>query len=99
VLLKLLEDVPPTKLAQYLSDFTDESFREVFEEDEMLTTAEEFLLCSQNVNETARNLYVHRNTLLYRLEKIEKATGLNIRSFPDAVSFRVLTVIYRLLGK
>jgi carbohydrate diacid regulator len=42
---------------------------------------------------------MHRNTLLYRLDKIEKATGLNIRQFSDAVSFRVLTVLHRLLKK
>ena len=42
---------------------------------------------------------MHRNTLLYRLDKIEKATGLNIRLFPDAVTFRILTVLYKLLKK
>lgn len=99
ILVKLLEDVPEGKLNEYLSDLTDESFREVFEDEEMVSTAEEFLRCSLNVSETSRNLYMHRNTLLYRLDKLEKATGLNIRSFSDAVSFRVLTVIYRLLGK
>ena len=51
------------------------------------------------MSETSRKLYMHRNTLLSRLDKIEKATGLNIRQFPDAVSFRVLTILYRLLGK
>ena len=99
ILIKLLEDIPESKLSEYLSDLTDENFREVFEDEEMLSTAEEFLFCSLNVSETSRNLYMHRNTLLYRLDKIEKATGLNIRSFSDAVSFRVLTIIYRLLGK
>ncbi len=99
ILVKMLEDIPETKLAEYLSDLTDESFRELFEDEEMLSTAEEFLQSSLNVSETSRNLYMHRNTLLYRLDKIEKATGLNIRSFSDAVSFRVLTVIHRLLGK
>ncbi len=99
ILMKMLEDVPENKLESYLSEWTDESFREIFEDDEMLGTAEEFLRSSLNVSETSRNLYMHRNTLLYRLDKIEKATGLNIRSFSDAVSFRVLTVIHRLLGK
>lgn len=99
IVVKLLEDIPEHKLNEYLSDLTDENFREVFEDDEMLSTAEEFLRCSLNVSETSRNLYMHRNTLLYRLDKLEKATGLNIRSFSDAVSFRVLTVIYHLLGK
>ena len=98
VLVKMLEDISESKLAQYFSDLTDESFREIFENDEMLETAEEFLRSSLNVSETSRNLYMHRNTLLYRLDKIEKATGLNIRNFSDAVSFRVLTLIHRLLG-
>lgn len=99
ILIKMMEEIPDNKLEEYLADLTDERFREIFEDEEMLGTAEEFLRSSLNVSETSRNLYMHRNTLLYRLDKIEKATGLNIRSFSDAVSFRVLTVIHRLLGK
>ena len=98
ILVKMLEDISENKLAEYLADITDENSREIFENEEMLGTAEEFLRCSLNVSETSRNLYMHRNTLLYRLDKIEKATGLNIRLFSDAVSFRVLTLIHRLLG-
>lgn len=99
LLVRMLEELPENKLVDYLADLTDENFREIFEDEEMLGTAEEFLRSSLNVSETSRNLYMHRNTLLYRLDKIEKATGLNIRSFTDAVSFRVLTVLHRLLGK
>ncbi len=99
VLIKMIEDVPEAKLLEYFSQITDERFKEVFEDEEMLETAEAFLQSSLNVSETSRNLYMHRNTLLYRLDKIEKATGLNIRLFSDAVSFRVLTVLHRLLKK
>lgn len=99
ILIKMIEDVPETKLAEYLSQITDERFKEVFEDEEMLETAEAFLQSSLNMSETSRNLYMHRNTLLYRLDKIEKATGLNIRLFSDAVSFRVLTVLHKLLKK
>lgn len=99
ILIKMLEDVPESKLAEYFSEITDEHFKEVFEDEEMLGTAEAFLQSSLNVSETSRNLYMHRNTLLYRLDKIEKATGLNIRLFSDAVSFRVLTVLHKLLKK
>ncbi len=99
LLIKMLEDIPEGKLRQYLSEITDEHCAEVFEDEEMLATAEAFLQSSLNVSETSRNLYMHRNTLLYRLDKIEKATGLNVRLFSDAVSFRVLTVLYKLLGK
>ena len=95
----MLEDVPEGKLAEYLAEITDDSFKEVFDDEEMLATAEAFLQSSLNVSETSRQLYMHRNTLLYRLDKIEKATGLNIRLFSDAVSFRVLTVLYKLLKK
>ena len=99
MLVKMLEDASESKLIQYLSELMDDETQEILEEEEMVTTAEEFLRCSLNVSETSRNLYMHRNTLLYRLDKIEKATGLNIRLFPDAVSFRVLTILYKLLGK
>ena len=42
-------------------------------------------------------LYLHRNTLIYRLDKIEKATGLNIRKFSDAITFRLITILSRLV--
>ncbi|MBQ9713797.1 MAG: helix-turn-helix domain-containing protein [Clostridia bacterium] len=99
ILIKMIEDIPEVKLAEYFSQITDEHFKEVFDDEEMLETAENFLRSSLNVSETSRNLYMHRNTLLYRLDKIEKSTGLNIRLFSDAVSFRVLTVLHRLLKK
>lgn len=99
ILNKMLEEVPESKLLEYMSEITDEHFKEVFDDEEMLLTAEAFLQSSLNVSETSRNLYMHRNTLLYRLDKIEKATGLNIRLFSDAVSFRVLTILHRLLKK
>ena len=99
ILVQMLEELPENKLADYLADLTDDGFDEIFEDEEMLSTAEEFLRSSLNVSETSRNLYMHRNTLLYRLDKLEKATGLNIRSFSDAVSFRVMTVLHRLIGK
>ena len=99
VLIKMLEDIPENKLEAFFAELTDENFKEIFDDEEMISTAEEFLRSNLNVSETSRNLYMHRNTLLYRLDKIEKVTGLNIRSFSDAVSFRVLTVMQRLLGK
>ena len=99
VLVKMLEDLTPQKMEEYRAELMNEAAAEIFEDEEMLNTAEEFLLSSLNVSETSRNLYMHRNTLLYRLDKIEKATGLNIRLFSDAVSFRVLSILYKLLKK
>ena len=99
LLVKMLEDLPEGKLEQYLGELTDDKVKDILDDEEMVSTAEAFLQSSLNVSETSRNLYMHRNTLLYRLDKIEKATGLNIRLFGDAVSFRVLTMLYRLLEK
>ena len=99
ILVKMLESVPESKLMEYLTELSDEHVKEIFDDEEMLNTAEAFLQSSLNVSETSRNMYMHRNTLLYRLDKIEKATGLNIRAFADAVSFRVLTILHKLLKR
>ena len=95
----MVEELSSHKQEEYCGELMDEAAKEVFEDEELLATAEEFLLSSLNVSETSRNLYMHRNTLSYRLDKIEKATGLNIRHFSDAVSFRVLSILYQLLKK
>ena len=63
----------------------------------MVNTAEEFLENSLNVSETSRKLYMHRNTLMYRLDKIERVTGLNLRKFSDAVTFRLITILNKLV--
>lgn len=97
IMVKMLEDMPKFKLSEYLGMLLDPSAREIFEDREMVATAEEFFENSLNVSETARKLYLHRNTLNYRLDKIEKATGLNIRKIPDAITFRIITVILKLV--
>ena len=99
VLVKMIEELSSGKQEEYCAELMGEAALEIFEDEELLATAEEFLLSSLNVSETSRNLYMHRNTLSYRLDKIEKATGLNIRQFSDAVSFRVLFILYKLLKK
>ena len=97
VLIKMLEDLPKYKLNENLETLLDSGAREIFSDEEMLNTAEEFLENNLNVSETSRKLYLHRNTLPYRLDKIEKATGLNIRKFSDAVTFRLITILSRLV--
>ena len=69
----------------------------IFEDNEMIETAEEFLDNNLNVSETSRKLYLHRNTLTYRLDKIAGETGLDVRKFSDAVTFRLITMIKKLL--
>ncbi len=97
VLIKMLEDMPKFKLAENLEKLMDTSAKEIFDDPEMITTADEFLENSLNMSETSRKLYLHRNTLAYRLDKIEKATGLNIRKFSDAVTFRLITILSKLV--
>lgn len=97
LLVKMLEDIPKFKLNEYLEILLDSDAKSVFADPEMTNTAEEFLENSLNVSETSRKLYLHRNTLMYRLDKIERSTGLNIRRFSDAVTFRLITYLYKLL--
>lgn len=62
-------------------------------DDETLTTINKFFENSLNVSETARQLYIHRNTLVYRLEKLQKSTGLDIRVFDDAMTFKIAMMV------
>ena len=97
ILIKMLEDLPKYKLNENLELLMDTGAKEIFNDEEMLNTAEEFLESSLNTSETSRKLYLHRNTLIYRLDKIEKSTGLNIRKFSDAITFRLITILSRLV--
>jgi carbohydrate diacid regulator len=58
-------------------------------DEELQTTINKFFECSLNVSETSRQLFIHRNTLVYRLEKISKMTGLDLRTFEDAITFKI----------
>ncbi len=66
----------------------------VFEDEELKQSIDAFFLNNLNISETSRNAFMHRNTLLYRIDKIHKITGLNIREFDDAVTLIVLETIY-----
>ena len=97
VLVKMLEEIPSARRAEYFSALLEGESRALLEDEDMLGTAEEFLENSLNVSETSRNLFMHRNTLMYRLDKIERMTGLDLRKFSDAVTFRVITILNRLV--
>ena len=62
-------------------------------DDETLTTINKFFENNLNVSETSRQLYVHRNTLVYRIEKLQKSTGLDIRVFDDALTFKIALMV------
>lgn len=66
-------------------------------QDDLIDTAEEFMNNHLNLSETARDLFMHRNTLVYRLDKIQRETGLDLRRFNDAMTLRLLLAIRRTL--
>lgn len=87
----------PSKLCEL---FLDEIFqKEGFEalDDETLLTIDKFFENSLNISETSRQLFVHRNTLVYRLDKIERLTNLDLRKFDDAVVFKVASLVRKYL--
>ena len=93
LIAKILEDLPKEKLAEYQELLSDEGIKELLSDGEIITTAQEFLESNLNASQTARKLFLHRNTLSYRLDKIQRETGLNIRNFSDAVTFRLITLL------
>lgn len=62
-------------------------------DEETLTTINKFFENNLNVSETSRQLFVHRNTLVYRIEKIKKSTGLDLRNFDDALTFKIALMV------
>lgn len=76
--------------------------REIFEgqspdefDEETLATINKFFENSLNVSETSRQLYIHRNTLVYRLDKLQKSTGLDLRVFDDAITFKISLMVVK----
>ena len=59
----------------------------------MRQTIQKFFQNNLNVSETARQMYLHRNTLVYRLDKLQKLTGLDLRRFDDAVTFKIMMTL------
>ncbi|MCD8380325.1 MAG: helix-turn-helix domain-containing protein [Lachnospiraceae bacterium] len=64
-------------------------------DEETLTTINKFFENSLNVSETSRQLFIHRNTLVYRLDKLQKTTGLDLRVFEDAITFRIALMVVK----
>lgn len=64
-------------------------------DEETLSTIYKFFENSLNVSETSRQLYIHRNTLVYRLDKLQKSTGLDLRVFEDAITFKIALMVVK----
>lgn len=90
---RLIYSLPMPLCRQFLGEVFARSAPGVLDE-EALTTVRQFFEDSLNVAETARHLYIHRNTLVYRLDKLQKGLGLNIRNFDDAMMLRLGLMVY-----
>ena len=96
-------EILPVKMISFLNEKEKaeflKPFKQILKNEELTVTAQEFLNCGLNVKKTAEKLFVHRNTLSYRLNKIEKQVGLDLRNFNDAVTFRMVCLMYKLKEK
>lgn len=89
---RLIYQLPVQLCEMFMKEIFGENLPNTFDE-ETLTTINKFFENNLNVSETARQLYVHRNTLVYRLEKLQKSTGLDIRVFDDALTFKIALMV------
>ena len=89
---RLIYQLPVNLCEMFMHEVFTEQMPDTFDE-ETLTTINKFFENNLNVSETARQLFVHRNTLVYRLEKLQKSTGLDIRVFDDALTFKIALMV------
>lgn len=89
ILERIIESIPESVSNTVTGDFFNLKTKKTLTK-EMMETIETFFQNNLNLSVTARQLFIHRNTLIYRLDKIKKETGLDIRRFQDAVAFRIL---------
>ncbi len=89
---RLIYQLPIQLCEMFMKEIFGENLPDTFD-DETLVTINKFFENNLNVSETARQLYVHRNTLVYRLEKLQKSTGLDIRVFDDALTFKIALMV------
>ena len=91
---RLIYQLPIPLCKMFIKEIFDNKSPDDFDE-EMLTTINKFFENSLNVSETSRQLYIHRNTLVYRLDKLQKSTGLDLRVFEDAITFKIALMVVK----
>jgi carbohydrate diacid regulator len=94
---RLIYQLPTTLCEMFLSEVFKKSNIDTLDS-ETLYTVQKFFENSLNVSETSRKLFVHRNTLVYRLEKLKKMTGLDLREFDHAIIFKVALMVRKYLS-
>ena len=93
---RLIYQLPVSLCENFLREIFGDSIPDRFDE-ETTATINRFLQNNLNIAETSRQLHMHRNTLIYRLEQIQKRTGLDLRLFEDAMTFKIATMVMNYL--
>lgn len=91
---RLIYQLPIPLCRMFIREIFDGKSPDEFDE-ETLATINKFFENSLNVSETSRQLYIHRNTLVYRLDKLQKSTGLDLRVFEDAITFKIALMVVK----
>lgn len=91
---RLIYQLPIPLCKMFIKEIFEAKSPDDFDE-ETLVTIDKFFENSLNVSETSRQLYIHRNTLVYRLDKLQKSTGLDLRVFEDAITFKIALMVVR----
>ena len=91
---RLIYQLPIPLCKMFIKEIFEGKSPDDFDE-ETLTTINKFFENSLNVSETSRQLYIHRNTLVYRLDKLQKSTGLDLRVFEDAITFKIALMVVK----
>ena len=94
---RLIYQLPLPLCKMFIKEIFDDNTPDNFDE-ETLTTINKFFENNLNVSETSRQLYIHRNTLVYRLDKLQKSTGLDLRVFEDAITFRIALMVVKYMN-
>lgn len=94
---RLIYQLPMPLCKMFISEIFKKETPDSFDE-ETLITINKFFENSLNVSETSRQLYIHRNTLVYRLDKLQKNTGLDLRVFDDAITFKIALMVVKYMG-
>lgn len=93
---RLIYQLPVSICERFLEEIFGKEIPEAFD-DETTATINRFFQNNLNIAETSRQLHMHRNTLIYRLEQIQKRTGLDLRTFEDAMTFKIATMVINYL--
>ena len=93
---RLIYQLPTTLCELFLNEVLKKESIDVMDS-ETIYTIQKFFENNLNVSETSRKLFVHRNTLVYRLDKIKKLTGIDLREFDDAITFKVAMMVSKYL--